>query len=112
MPNDELIGRLEAASEMTLELFLEVQTAIRPDISEEDWSLTYAMLMVNAYESAALTLVPEGCLAVFHLFNHRDNFWECDLGDTGPDYRGEAATPALAIVIAALRATERGEAGR
>lgn len=118
--SNELIARLEAATaDHQRELLFEAFEAVHPYpghehylVDEIDWTWDRlrqrfaAMVAAEAYESAALTLVPEGGTAVFHLFNHRDGFWECDLGSTGPDFRGQAATPALAIAAATLRAKD------
>lgn len=113
---DDLIARLEAATELTLELFVEVQATLRPSISDEDWARSYAMVRAEAYESAALTLVPEGLMwtvsqhdtegragavSIFHRDETGERVTCCPLT--------VAATPALAIVIAALKASGQGE---
>jgi hypothetical protein len=116
MHMDELIERLEKATGPDRELDAAIALAIgipaTKSYGDEALGNFYrAPAYFKHYTAsidAAFTLVPEGCTAVFHLFNHRDGFWECDLGNTGADFCGQAATPALAICIAALRA--RGEA--
>lgn len=106
---DDLIGRLEAATELTLELFVEAQAHIRPDINDEDWARSYAMVQAGAYESAALTLVPEGwAYEARQGPSGQPHIWDLLTIKSG-DVRytrvtGRAKTPALAIVIAALRA--------
>lgn len=65
-----------------------------------------AMLDAEAYESAAMMLVPEGCsweLMMSRTAIEAEAFiW--DMTDLGTGNRGIAATPALALAAAAIRA--------
>lgn len=128
----ELIARLEAATaDQQRELLIEAFEAFHPYpgprhylVTEIDWSWDrmrdrfMRMLDAEAYESAALTLVPEGYAVEVSLWPKQtshceiigthlrnDEYWH-----TGKDgkWRSQAATPALAIVIAALRAKGEG----
>lgn len=117
---DDLIARLEAATaDEQRELLLEAFEAIhpypgpdhylKPDI---DWTWDrlrerfVKMLDAEAYESAALTLVPEGwnwAVWMRHDWRkHSAQVWHRERESSTK--HGDAATPALAIVIAALRA--------
>ena len=111
--HSDLIARLEAATDdQQRELLIEAYEAIHdgdhPEYCSSFRALRFMrMLDAEAYESAALTLVPEGWTC-FHLFRVKGCrfVWEAVIGPELPDYRGQAATPALAICIAALRAGE------
>lgn len=129
---NELIERLEAAGwKDQRPLLREAFDIIRPEPRKwdgfpwinprkewvnwyKDWRWFEAALRIGAYESAALTLVPEGwdwgghSDCEFYVFKRR------------PDMRGgyariidaTAATPALAICIAALKAHSTGMEGK
>ena len=111
MNNEELIAALEAADGPSRDLMLEAFAAHYPDDGTADYGdrlfRFVAMLNAEAWESAALMLVPEG----WH--------WSTNSGGTariwvqGVYYAAEAenaaaATPALAICIAALKAGGEG----
>lgn len=120
MPS-ELIERLEKATGNDPELIGRAFLALNP-VPRDSLEALKAhsakamrfkrMLDAEAYESAALTLVPSG--------KGHDPWWmlkaawrgiakaEVWVNGKGRPYRGEATTPALAICIAALRAKEAG----
>ena len=111
MSADELIARLEAATDATQDAV--VRKALRFAVAH-GWitveACERAMRMCDAggYESAALTLVPEGM--TFCLWqDHRGNCAQVrrpsalSRGVVEPITKG-APTPAIALYIAALRA--------
>lgn len=121
MSRDELIARLEAAkADQQRELLIEAFEAFHPYpgprhylVTEIDWSWDrmrdrfMRMLDAQAYESAALTLVPEGCLWGAGNEDCTDRPWAWCLppGKSWDDADNSyAATPALALCIAALKA--------
>lgn len=117
MHRSELIAALEKATANDARLMFEAFCAVNPEPSGAAWAAwskkraRFAkMLDAEAYESAALTLVPEGCYADV-CFDPRDpscgiyqrDFWKN--GDTEQHSHVEGvATPALAICIAGLKA--------
>lgn len=122
---DNLIARVEAGTaEQQRELLIEAAFEIANGWwSEERDAKFYAMLDAEAYESAALMLVPEGWVSGFEHWPDpkgetckawlkqtstskigHEYFWGHATGDLHID--GKAATPALAIGAAALRAKE------
>lgn len=87
-------------------------------VREASWSINGAggrhervseLLEVGAYESAAMTLVPEGWhTGDFHQGPSGGNWWKLSTIREGATYytsvSGIGATPALALTAAALRA--------
>jgi hypothetical protein len=120
--SNELIARLEAATaDHQRELLFEAFEAVHPYpghehylVDEIDWTWDrlrqpfIAMLDAEAYESAALTLVPEGWN--WGIFMRHDwpkqnaQVWHRER--EASTKHGEAATPALAIAAATLRAKD------
>lgn len=116
MANETLIAALEKATGDSAELMREVFYACHPEPAEtwsEAWQAWFvrrsrfmAMLNAEAYESAALTLVPASLMNHFLLsispmsLDMGGRNWKCQVGK----HRASAPTPALAICIAALRA--------
>ena len=118
---NELIARLEAATaDHQRELLFEAFEAVHPYpghehylVDEIDWTWDrlrqpfIAMLDAEAYESAALTLVPPDWHLILQGVNQS---WNADLRSTpfgtGGYAGGFSSTPALAICIAALRAKD------
>lgn len=125
---DELIARLEAAAaidqrDALISAYIAIYDGDHPEFCSSTRALRFMrMLNAEAYESAALTLVPEGWRMA--ALCQRDP-WFCRLetddfesvtwgkgGDwitevtSGSEATANAPTPALAIVIAALRAIE------
>lgn len=117
---DELIARLEAAAGLHRELLLEAFDALHPypgsehylkvSIDEIDWTWDrlrfLAMLDAEAYESAALTLVPDGMRRRTIVYeNGRAGVQLWWPTEPLPDVWGKAyASEPIATVIAALRA--------
>jgi len=117
----DLIARLETATEGSRELDAEIVRAVDPDaFFADDGSFESAVYdCINRYPphyttslDAALTLVPEGWGWSVDYAN------ACMLSTLGGDghvdylhttYAREAATPALALVIAALKARQAGQ---
>lgn len=102
-----LIERLEAAEEaeqgaLILEALTYAQHFSRRWITAAQYCLALAQLKCKAYESAALTLVPEGR---FWTVDNSAAAYTSELG-SGPQNAttGDATTPALALTIAALKA--------
>lgn len=132
MPRDELIAALEKATADSAGLMLEAwEHLCRTSVgfrryactSVDEYGLTVTgrfcrYVDVGAYESAALLMVPQGCgwriwaPAADSLQPHRATIWAARGQPMFAPFDVDASTPALAICIAALRATERGEAGR
>lgn len=106
----DLIEKLKAATEEDQDRLLTIafnKLQASGRISRELSAKAYKMLQVEAYESAALLLVPEGAPAELRF--HRDAV-------TGDDYASYRIipnkwqthrTPALAICAAALEAKEK-----
>ena len=130
MTDKELIAKLQKAKGPSRELLQEAWTAMFPMPEGPqlegvgEWGLWrerkrrfIAMLDAEAYESAALTLVPEEWTYVSleicarHLPGQHCHASVERMLDEQEDVRvsGYAKTPALAIVIAALRAKGEGE---
>lgn len=110
----ELAERVENATGPSFALFADAFEAIYGGRSSlgEKWSAFCALCEAEAWLDAALTLVPEGCSFDLSKDHYRDGGkWVCT---TGPDDhyhtngRGMAATPALALCAAALRARAEG----
>lgn len=109
-----LISRLESASDGSRELDLAVAMATGQSLAESDYP-TYAYHGDKAvwewstgetphYTTsldAALTLVPEGYVSVSAAINERG---QSSMRIGKPYVSGNAATPALALCIAALKA--------
>ena len=139
MPKDELIAALEKADGPDRELDALIWLLVNyPDWRKhKDWRKTNGWAeesrpssMVSYYTAdglggsgsanhytasidAALTLVPEGwSWSVDHLLGQKPGAVLNNKPFSKTAIATEGATPALAICIAALRATERGEAGR
>ena len=122
MQTSELIARFETATaDQQRELLSEAWLAINgpsPGLWNDGFSewierkaIFDTLLDAEAYESAALTLVP----ADWHLsLNGVNDSWHATINDTrfgkAGFETGYAPTPALAIVIARLRARNEGEA--
>lgn len=106
MTNDELIERLEAATKDNADLILEAFRAIKPNYADD--RAIRAMLDAEAYESAALTLVPEGAVYAIETNDGPGVYPEHVRASAWVQgaARAFAATPALAIVIAAVKAKE------
>lgn len=114
---DDLIARLEAATGDSAELLILAFTARFPAPAEtwgDEWQGWYyrrscfvRMLDARAYQSAALTLVPEGMRRrVVSLEDGRAGVQLCWPTDGWPDPFGpHYATEAIATCIAALRGT-------
>lgn len=126
----DLIARLEAATaDQQRELLLEAFDELYPQHLDTTVRARFIiMLDAEAYESAALTLVPEGWQVDKLAQGWRCGLWGCQLvpkpshktlerfdrgetigyrtADAPNNGRYGIATPALAIVIAALRARE------
>ncbi|AJA07485.1 hypothetical protein SKP52_02775 [Sphingopyxis fribergensis] len=126
-PSDEmrgLIERIEAATGDDPELFWDVQRIVNPDPptiwkneQREVWTPEYAayiacwhrfgdLIDAVAYTDAAITVIPDGW-TLFHLggpFN--DSPCHATVGGGNPVglCEGTAATPALALCAASLRA--------
>ena len=124
MPKDELIAALEKATGPDRELNKLLAPFVGLRLVEEGHPLGPCCYDQNGHGvplpnftasiDAALTLVPEGMRCRFLIYENgragAQLWWP---PEDLPDAWGKAyATPALAICIAALRATERGEAGR
>lgn len=82
-----------------------------PGYSSPRWDRFHMMLDAEAYESAAMTLVPEGWTWTL---NHLERSTSAHMLSPGPyptKARAVAATPALALAAAALRAraNEQGD---
>ena len=111
----ELASRVEGLQGPDRALMCAAFKAIFPEVSTgawgaiDEWDAAYdrfcAMLDVGAHESAAMTLVPEGFWSEIGI---RGNYGTADLsghlrGETYSEF-ATAATPALALTAAALRA--------
>lgn len=102
----EIINGLEAASpDEQARMLAETHALIHHNAPASD-AFTH-MLAVGAYDSAALMLVPTN----WHLtLNGIDQSWHAQLSlpaNCGPEVAtGLAATPALAICLAALKAVQ------
>jgi len=107
MTIDEIIARLEEATELQQALVLEEAVKYAHErrwIDKETAQQALAWVECGAFESAALSLVPEGCA------------WQvgCEIDFTptarvwGHDIHADefAATPALALCIASFRARQ------
>ncbi len=72
-----------------------------------------AWLGAGAYLDAALVLVPKGyagqILVGLGVAGHSAAVWDETTSGTRPAYEAKAATPALALVLAALKAREAGQ---
>ena len=137
MPKDELIAALEKATGPDRELDCEIALAV--DGGEIVWKMAnytmeshparryassdhvggYGNAPVPQYTAsidAALTLVPEGWTrdvdATAPEMGIAVTLYEPKGGPDGKRAIGDHASEAIAICLAALRATERGEAGR
>lgn len=120
MPNPEATDQLEAlalrceqaTAEQQYEIILDAWVAVHG--AETNWHPFIDILALRAYESAALTLVPEGL--PFELTRTSDGrpdeafVWSGKA--MGHGYSAEAATPALALCAAALRASKDTSHGR
>lgn len=96
-----LLSRLSSSREGSRELDIEIDHAIK---KPEDWDWRFEPPKYTGSLDAALSLVPEGLSwEVRQIVT-----FECDAIVYGHDIHqsAEAATPALALVIAALRARE------
>lgn len=131
----KLIERLESATaEQQRELLWQAWQVLRgstyaPDdaaaariADDADYQRFVKMLAAGAHESAALMLVPEGWQVTSLGENVISEGWRCDLAERptsrqlaayerGETYmvrseRGEAATPALALTAACLKARQ------
>ena len=82
----------------------------RECVIDETRDVTGRLIIVPAYSAsldAALTLVPDGSPASLIIFANKRSFAECE-----DDNQREAATPALALCAAALRARAQMERGK
>lgn len=107
----ELAERVEKATagqqrELIADAWDLLGQVVRP--TGEDAGRFGLMLDAEAYESAALMLVPEGFYLKLSVrgrsFKSSAAYTHPDLMEWGVWYREEAATPALSIAVAALRA--------
>lgn len=121
----ELAARVEGASGADRELDLAIWAAIDPRAPEVIAAGRKPLEWLHCYTSsldAAMTLVPEGMQWSFdshYKMAGVSRYWDDPQhGPTCEEYAGEAATPALALTAAALRAraatptpalTSRGE---
>ena len=129
---NELIAALEAADGPSRELDAQIAAATRyfpkdvgsvwrggfransPELGRVECQTTLGTggphYKANAYTSsidAAMTLVPGGCAWHISSVCPRDAFATIESGDDRvQDFTGKAYTPAIALVIAALRAGE------
>lgn len=111
-----LIARLEAAQAGNRELDAEIAKAIGLDVDEDGWVVTVsvvqdfpAVTFVEPYTTsldAAISLIPEGCLwKVGHAGDRHPGIFEAlIMPRNGPDPHARAATPALALCAAAMKA--------
>ena len=106
----DLLTRLKAATaEQQHELILQAlwHAREREWITEERYYQAVSWCDDGAFESAALTLVPEGMMWLLCSDGTADIGREPASGTMlVGEFEGEAATPALAFVIAALRARD------
>jgi hypothetical protein len=112
----DLIARLEAAGpEMQRDVLGDAWDCIART-NGHDWASANAgkfcrLIDAEAYVDAALMLVPEGCFVGFLMDGEKDGWIAC-CQPAGPDLEpptlrwSNAATPALAIAVAALKATD------
>lgn len=108
MTHEALIGRIEAAGvEQQAGLLREAATVLLGSVPDR----MNRMLAAEAWESAAMMLVPNGYAWAFTNIKgggyERRDFSACSaaLGDlSGNPIHANAATPALALASAALRA--------
>jgi len=69
------------------------------------WDRFRRMLDAEAFESAAMMLVPEGWFTRLAMEDRHSHSWRWDLrGGYGVDASARASTPALALTAASLRA--------
>ena len=100
----DLASRIEAMAEPTTDIFEEAWDATQTDYS--DFGCFLAMLDAEAWTSAAEMLVPSGLAFtmqsyVDHCWSH---IWHNRPGLDGGPFQGYAATPALALIAACVRA--------
>lgn len=116
MSNDALIERLEGATaDEQRELLIAAYGAIHglnPCLedglpTQEGAHRFLAMLDAEAYESAALTLVPAHCSCAVYV--HSDGKGGAEVSAMFGQRAADAPTPALAICIASLKARAGGE---
>jgi hypothetical protein len=111
MTRADLIARVESAPRPTQSLFVEVfKVQFGADPEEPGVGKQYRLFVYSgAYLDAAMMLVPEGWFTSdFHQGPSGGNWWELSrIGDGDQWYatvKGIAATPALALAAAAIRA--------
>lgn len=108
MTRTELIERLEAAEGPSRELFEEA--AIICGIAGTETALRFGtLLMHDAWEQAALMLVPEGWALALAITPDRSIAGLSKAVGQRAKPEGESQTPALAICIAALKAQGTGD---
>ena len=102
----DLIARLEAATEGSRELDMEIFWRVFPEYERGKDPIWHCLHYTTSID-AALTLVLRDW-RVEHLGESvlNWNMWECELHNRNEDaaIQGDAATPALALCITALRA--------
>lgn len=118
--HSDLIARIEAGTaDQQRELLIEAGRLVFDDRQGRNddgrkWSAFCAMLDAEAYESAALMLVPEGlvwCVLTDFGLPGRARLWGSVLpGQADSGWTADGATPALAICAAALSAKETDHA--
>ena len=107
MAYEQLIARLEAASEPTYSLFEDVyRTVFGPDFNNYGLHLK---LLAGAWESAALALVREMLPMWLVLLDEHHGYWDARLlgprgGADGKQTCADHAHPAIALLIAVLKA--------
>jgi len=106
----ELAGRVERAEADSGGLMILAYYACfgmpNTEAEHRPFDRFHAMLNAGAYESAALTLVPDGLAwsGEFSDYNYANCWPDTSDYDGRPLGEGRGATPALAIVAAALKA--------
>jgi hypothetical protein len=102
-----LAERVERATADSAELMREAATLL---LGKVPWCIN-RMLTVEAYESASMMMVPSDAFwSITMRGEHRGGFHACCQREGALDWR-EAATPSLALVAAALRATAAQSGG-
>jgi len=126
MTNEALAAKIEAAPAEQQREMLELAFIAIHGLALEDSDRFFDLLNAKAYESAAITLVPEGWVRGFEEWPHPDKgpitrAWlkETSISRIGGDtiwghssddqhIEGKASTPALALAAACVRAKGTG----
>lgn len=94
-----LVERIEGATKNDADLFREVATAVFGSVPD----VMNRFLAAGAYLDAAMQLVPEWCFWALNMAGDGSGF-DAMCQDDGPVKWTRAATPALALCAASLRA--------